>query len=1421
MASLRSINGVFRKSFGSTRELLASPGLIEVQFKSFNDFIQLDYLSQEREDIGLERVFRTVFPIESGNMSLQYCGYEIGVWSCLCGKLTGIEKRYSWVSSNGKESGVGRLSKEDISSGKYSYIKCKSCHVRVTLKEAMSVEEARNSGETYGMPLKIKLQLVSWEDLAGEKVVKDIKEQSVFLSSLPVMLGFHKDPQDRIFLGSEGSFLINGVSRIVVSQVYRAPGVLFSQAKKNPSSGDVFYGCRLIPARGTWVDFEFDSNGVLQVRSDKRKKIIVTTFLQALGLSRDEILPSFYDSINLVVKDNKICIELNESLIGYRFSRLDSFYEFFQGARPGSRITKSMYEAASKKFSSLPLDPDSLVDKIVCSRVMDPSTGEVLVEAGESLSLDKINLLSHLNGQEFKILKKNTGSKKPTLVKALQSDSVCSYDAAVRDFYSKMRSGDAPTFDVMEEFVKELFFSDKMYDLSELGRLRLNRKLGLNVDLKKTVLSIDDIISVVRYLVNLQEDGVGSVDDIDKLSNRCVRLVNELLQAQIYSGFARIEKIAKEKLRSAEVGVSCMPSDFINVRPLSVVLNSFFGTGQLSQFGDQTNPLAEMAHKRRLSALGPGGISRDRASLEVRDVHPSHYGRICPIETPDGHNIGLISSLATYASINDLGFIQTVYYAVNNGVVDRTNIYTLDAFEEEGKLIGQASTEIDKSGKIVQDKIYARKDGDVLFVSSKDIDYMDVSTKQLVSVATALIPFLEHDDANRALMGSNMQRQAVPLIAPKAPYVGTGVEASIARSSSGVIVSPTDGIVDYVDSEKIIISEEKKENQSFEDWISNCTKTFYLRKFNRSSHNTWRHQVPLVSRGDKISKGDVICDGEAVSSGEIALGNNVCVAYMPWRGYNFEDAIVVSNRVVSDDLFSSVHIEEIVVEARDTKLGAEEITRDVPGIGDKDLEILDEDGIVKVGTRVSPGDVLVGKITLKGDVQVSPEEKLLRAIFGDKSREVRDTSAKLPEGISGTIIDVKVFSRGGIRKDERYKSYVAKESKKLDSDFDLKKGVFERLIKSDFLKEVQALGVSLKGSDDLSLDFEGLIKKYDSPKTKDLVKQFFKIYKDKMWVLESLKSEALSKLKRGDSLPSGVIKLVRVFVAVKRPMSVGDKMAGRHGNKGVVAKIVDAADMPHLDDGTPVDVVLNPLGVPGRMNMGQILETLLGMACYNIRKNLIENKANLDSKSLKKYLCQYIGEEKLDSILSMEGVTVENVVEKICQDGFFVSSPVFDGANLEKDLLPLFKSLNMPISGQYKLRDGRTGEEFDQPVTVGFMYMMKLNHMADDKIHARSVGPYSLITQQPLGGKANKGGQRLGEMEVWALFGYGAAFALQEMLTIKSDDVAGRAKTYEAIVRGDEIPEPGLPESFNVLIKELQSLGLSVDLLKTDEGAFL
>ncbi len=1433
MARVQLGKGVLRKSFGRIKEVVSLPDLIEIQSKSFNNFAQLDFLPSERKNIGLEKVLRDTFPVEHNDkISLEYVSYELGNWECACGALKGIENRYNWVCSSCKKTGCSHLNEDKCPScGKNtaSYDVCKKCSARVYVKLDITSDEARYSGKTYSMPLKLKMQLISWDidPKTSKKTVKDIKEQEIFFVDLPIMVDLYEDDNGSYKLGNGGTFIINGVDRVVVSQLHRAPGTVFTLSKKTKDfKGHACHIARVIPARGSWLDFEFDSNDVLYVRIDKKKKILATVFLQALGIEKDSILSMFYDFETIYAKKGEFFSKLSLDLIGQRLAsgalpkKLEGKYKL------GQRLTKALIDKLKKDgVSELLIRKSSVVNKILASDFIDPTSGEILAQQGMSLTQELVDAISEIKSiVAIKVVKSLGYVFQPTLAITFAYDKINSKEEALKEIYAKLRPGDVPSAKIMDEYFHNLFFNSRFYDLTIVGRIRTNRKLGLDIDTEVTHLTKEDIIATIKYLIGLKERGEGTVDDIDHLGNRAVRLVGELLQSQLYSGLAKMERIIKERFRLQDNYGVLMPYDFLNVKPISAVMREFFGTGQLSQFMDQTNPLAEMAHKRRLSALGPGGLTRDRASFEVRDVHSSHYGRICPIETPEGQNIGLISSLSTYAKVNEFGFIETPYRPVKDKIVS-DDVKYLDAHLEGGKIIAQSGVELDKNHKLKAEELLVRKDEIIFRTESINVDYIDASSKQLVSVATALIPFLEHDDANRALMGSNMQRQAVPLVKCQYPLVGTGMEREIGTTQGTALLAQRSGVVEYVSGEKIEIAlldttaNEKR-------WFSRPVDVYKLKKFARSSHSTWIHFTPSVKVGDRIEKGDVIASGAATLDGDLALGSNIVVAFMPWRGYNFEDAIILSKRLVSDDVFTSVHVEEFIVEARDTKLGAEEITCDIPNVGEKDLAALDDDGIVKVGTRVKPGDILVGKVTLKGDVQVSPEEKLLRAIFGEKSREVRDTSLRVPPGVDATVVDVKVFSKSGIRKDKRYKEYVFVQSEKIEDDYNSRLNILKNGIKTKIIKLLKDNSVSSVKIDknkysvtdlaELDMDLVFNIST-DKKEVNKKIKDYSVMLNDQIQVFTAIKTDMFSRLRKGDDLPSGVLKMVKVYVAKKRHVSVGDKMAGRHGNKGVVSQIVNREDMPFMLDGTPVDIILNPLGVPGRMNVGQILETILGFAGKKISAQMSQNLKELTAKNVKAELLKYYPADLIRELEKQGESALEDLAMKTMENGFAFKTPIFDGASYENDIVPELKELGMSDNGSYKLFDGKTGVQFDQPVTVGCIYMMKLNHLADDKLHARSVGPYSLITQQPLGGKAQFGGQRLGEMEVWALYAYGAAYTLQEMLTVKSDDVNGRIKAYESIVRGDDIPVPGIPESFNVLVKELQSLGLQVDLFKASK----
>lgn len=1419
MSNLRS--HIVRKSFGRMRDIVPIPNLIEIQSTSFNDFVQLDMLPEERRMIGLEKALRDVFPIQyEDKLSLEYVSYELGNWACTCGKLTGIYNRYQWECTDCGQVGCSFLSHGSCTSchKKTAFYKvCVDCLSRVTLQLSMSLDECRTSGQTFSLPLRVTMQLVTWASDDGqegiEKHVRDIKEQSVFFVDLPAMADLY-ELNGRIRLGNLGTFLINGIDRVVVSQLHRSPGVVFAQSKKNKDyRGKPYYVARLIPMRGSWMDFEFDNNDFLYVKIDKKKKVLVSTFLQALGYSRNDILKQFYHVDTIVLEKGSFKRVLDETAIGQRIEK-GMLPAVLEDEFLGQRLTGSLLDhLLKKKVFSLFLRDQSLLNRVLAQDLIDSETGEVLLNQGTPLTEMHLEALkSNKEQKEIKLIQSSGYVFQPVIALTLTHDKCFSQDDALRELHIKLWPGDSVSIKEVKERLDSMLFNSRFYDLTKVGRIRMNRKLGLEVSSETFVLTREDIVATIKYLVSLRERGEGELDDIDHLGNRRTRLVGELLLDQMLKGFGRIERIVRERFRIQEAHAALMPQDFLNVKPLGAVVREFFGLGQLSQFMDQTNPLAEIAHKRRLSALGPGGVLKDRATFEVRDVHPSHYGRICPIETPEGQTVGLISSLATYATVNDLGFIETAYRPVVNGQV-KDDVLFFDAFEESSLYIAQSDEIGKKEDTLVrQENVFARHQGNFVTVSADKITHVDLSPKQLVSVSAALIPFLEHDDAVRALMGANMQRQSIPLIKPQVPIVGTGMESEIVKASGSVIAALRGGIVEYVSSEKIVIRTDESEFYTSEDWISNAIDTYYLKKFQRSSYSTWIHHQPCVVVGQKVKSGEILTSGAAIKDGELALGVNLLVAFMPWHGYNFEDAIVLNDRLVHHDFLTSVHIDEYIADARDTKMGPEEITKDIPNVSDLLLANLDEDGIVRVGTRVKAGDILVGKVTLKGDVQYSPEEKLLRAIFGEKSREVRDTSLRVPSGVEGTVVDIKVFARGGVRKSKRYKQDVERHIEKMELDHQHHLTFLYDMVRQ---KAISLLRTKSTEQDLLSLALDELFKqKVKDKATVELLRRLKNSYEVQVRVLANLKEDRINRLKKGDALPSGVIKMVKVYIAMKRHISVGDKIAGRHGNKGVVSVLVPREDMPCMQDGTPVDVVLNPLGIPSRMNVGQILETLLGFAGRKLGEQLQES-LHLGYEKIKKDLGSIYGDQIVNEYETLYGKDgIQEMAKKTVSGGVLFKTPVFESASLESDIQPLLKSLNYPVDGSFMLRDGRTGEYFDQSVTVGTIYIMKLNHMVDDKLHARSVGPYSLVTQQPLGGKAKQGGQRLGEMEVWALEAYGAAYTLQEMLTYKSDDIVGRHKVYQSIVRGETIGEPGVPESFNVLIKELQSLGLQVDLLK-------
>ncbi len=1350
-----------RKSFGRIAEVAAMPNLIEVQKSSYDKFLQADIPEADRGDNGMNGVFQSVFPIKdfAETAELHYVKFNL----------------------------------EDP---KYD------------------VEECQQRGMTYAAPLKVTLRLIVFEvdEDTQAKSVLDIKEQEVYMGEMPLMT-------------NNGTFVVNGTERVIVSQMHRSPGVFFDHDKgKTHSSGKFLFAARIIPYRGSWLDFEFDAKDIVFVRIDRRRKLPVTTLLQGIGLSAEEILNYFYRTVDYKYDNRKKgwrTVFEPERLRGLRVVRDlinakngDVIVEAGEKITP--RRTRKLIEDGVKEL--LVTDED-LVGRYVAIDLIDESTGLVLAEAGEELTEELVVSLRDGGINLIPTLDIDHVTVGAYIRNTLMGDKNSSREQALIDIYRVMRPGEPPTVEAAQNLFNSMFFDSERYDLSSVGRVKLNARLGLDAEDTERVLRIEDIMAVVKTLVELK-NGRGEIDDIDHLGNRRVRSVGELMENQYRIGLLRMERAIRERMSSVEID-SVMPHDLINAKPAAAAVREFFGSSQLSQFMDQTNPLSEITHKRRLSALGPGGLTRERAGFEVRDVHPTHYGRICPIETPEGPNIGLINSLATYARINRYGFIETPYRKVTGGRVGEDVLY-LSAMEEGKYTIAQANAELDKRGRFVADLISCRVGDDFQMTAPENIEYMDVSPKQLVSVAAALIPFLENDDANRALMGSNMQRQAVPLLQAEAPLVGTGMEATVARDSGVSAVARRTGIVDQIDATRIVVRATEESDLSVSG-----VDIYNLLKFQRSNQNTCINQRPLVKVGDEVSAGDIIADGPSTELGELALGRNVLVAFMPWMGYNFEDSILISERIVRDDVFTSIHIEEFEVMARDTKLGPEEITRDIPNVGEEALRNLDEAGIVYIGAEVHPGDILCGKITPKGESPITPEEKLLRAIFGEKASDVRDTSLKLPPGVAGTVVEVRVFSRHGVDKDERALAIERDEIERLAKDRDdemeiLERNTYARL--HQFLMGKTASGgpKAIKADTRITESLLADLSRgqwwqitLSNQKAMDEIEQLNKQFDLARKELEDRFDNKLDKLQRGDELLPGVMKMVKVFVAVKRKLQPGDKMAGRHGNKGVISNIVPIEDMPYLDDGTNVDIVLNPLGVPSRMNVGQILETHLGWASAGLGLQIGElvDQVRRGGKQddLKKHLKVVYGDDQYKNTIA--DLNEDQVLElgDNLRKGVPMATPVFDGAH-EADIVTMLGHAGLEESGQVTLHDGRTGEPFQRKVTVGYIYMLKLHHLVDDKIHARSIGPYSLVTQQPLGGKAQFGGQRFGEMEVWALQAYGAAYTLQEMLTVKSDDVAGRTKVYEAIVRGDDAFEAGIPESFNVLVKEMRSLCLNVEL---------
>jgi DNA-directed RNA polymerase subunit beta len=1355
----------FRRSFGRIKRIIDLPYLIEIQKNSYELFLQKDSSPAQRENIGLQEVFKSVFPIKDFNetASLEFVSYSLG------------EPKYD-------------------------------------------VDECHQRGMTYAAPLKVTVQLVLWDVDAqtGARSIKNVKEQEVYFGEIALMT-------------KNGTFMVNGTERVIVSQLHRSPGVFFEHDKgKTHASGKLLYSARIIPYRGSWVDLEFDPRDIIYVRIDRRRKFHATVLLRALGMTTEDLLNYYYRSDTIVFDGRKPALLFNPAhLMGAKVTsdvRDPKSNDLI--VKEGKKFTRPVLRQMEQaKVKHVPIAWEEILGRIVSHDIVNPQTKEVIVESNHPITQEKLDLIREKGIHQIEVLFIDESTVGPYLRNTLLQDRINSPQDAILEIYRRLRPGDPPTVDSATNFFNNLFFNPDRYDLSKVGRLKLNHRLKLNVPLEQGTLRKEDILEVVRYLMELK-NGNGTVDDIDHLGNRRVRAVGELVENHFRVGLVRMERAIKEKMSLQDIE-TLMPQELINYKPVSAALKEFFGSSQLSQFMDQTNPLSEITHKRRLSALGPGGLTRERAGFEVRDVHPTHYGRVCPIETPEGPNIGLIASLTTYARVNEFGFIETPYREVENGkVTDR--IRYLSALEEEDHVIAQANAPIDARGVFTLDLVSARKGGEFVMARPDEVNFMDVSPNQLVSVAASLIPFLENDDANRALMGSNMQRQAVPLLRTEAPLVGTGMEKVVARDSGVTVVAKRDGLIESVDSTRIVVKADKASGAR-----DTGVDIYNLVKYQRSNQNTCVNQRPIIRIGDQVKAGDVIADGPSTEMGELALGRNVLVALMPWGGYNFEDSILISERVVKEDIYTSIHIEEFECVSRDTKLGPEEITRDIPNVGDEALTDLDDSGIIRIGAEVKPSDILVGKITPKGETQLSPEEKLLRAIFGEKAGEVRDTSLRVPPGVEGTVINVRIFSRKGLGKDERSKAIEDEEIIRLRKDQHdevriLQDGALRRLKKllvgrklANRLSDDSRKLLLVKGQEITEEDLDQLPMSYwseirvDNESVEAELDRIVESTAGQVKLIKEVFEDKIEKLRGGDELPPGVIKMVKVFVAIKRKLQVGDKMAGRHGNKGVISRILPEEDMPYLEDGTPVDVVLNPLGVPSRMNVGQILEAHLGWAArslgHQIDQLMREHRQELDG--LRKRLKEYLNTKEANELIDgAKDADVFKLAEKY-RDGVRLASPVFDGA-AEDEIFSLLRKADLPVSGQVTLYDGRSGEPFDGKVTVGVMYIMKLHHLVDDKIHARSTGPYSLVTQQPLGGKAQFGGQRLGEMEVWALEAYGAAYTLQEMLTVKSDDVVGRTRMYEAIVKGDNLLEPGLPESFNVMVKELQSLGLDVDLVE-------
>ncbi len=1366
---LTASNFRYRRRYGAIPKIIDIPNLIQMQKESYTNFLQARVRPDQRQDIGLQGVFKSVFPISDFNQtaSLEFVQYVLE------------EPKYD-------------------------------------------VTECRARGMTFAAPLKVTVRLVLWElDDDGQRSnIRDVKEQEVYFGEMPLMT-------------RNGTFIINGTERVVVSQLHRSPGVFFDKEGKGAAAAGtkINFNARVIPYRGSWLDFEFDAKDLINVRIDRRRKFPATILLRALGFSEEQIINYFYQAETFYIKGSKITKNVVADVLPGQMAVTD--IKDKQGnviLKAGRRFTRfSIKKMEQAGIDEIVTKPEDIIGRITAQNLVDPETGEILLEVNREVTEDVWNQIQNAKIEEVKLIYINNQTVSSSVRDTLLMDKIDSPEEAMMEIYKKLRPGDPPTIESARTFFKGLFFDSDKYDLAQVGRLKMNHKFKLNVPLDVRTLTEDDIMATMKYLVGLKE-GKGEIDDIDHLGNRRVRSVSELLENQYRVGLVRMERAIKERLSLQELE-TLMPHELINAKPVSAVVKEFFGTSQLSQFMDQTNPLSEITHKRRLSALGPGGLTRDHAGFEVRDVHPTHYGRICPIETPEGPNIGLIASLSSYAQINDFGFIETPYRVVENGVVTEKVVY-LSALEEQEATIGQASVTVDNKGKITEEFVSARRAGEFVLIPPADLNYIDVSPNQIVSVAASLIPFLEHDDANRALMGSNMQRQAVPLVRTDSPVVGTGMEAIVAKDSGVTTVADNPGWIELVDSARIVLRVDTASKEYTPSPHSTGVEIYSLLKYQRSNQNTCINQRPIVKVGQYVQKGEILADGPSTDIGELALGRNVTIAFMSWGGYNYEDSILISERAVRDDLFTSIHIEEFECVARDTKLGMEEITRDIPNVSEEILRNLDESGIIRIGAKVRPGDILVGKVTPKGETQLSPEEKLLRAIFGEKASDVKDTSLRVPPGVVGTVINTRVFQREGVEKDSRARALEDAEVTRIlkDQEDEI------RILRDSGFKTIERLLIGKTANGPVQTRSGQQVLSKGTKITKELltqvdslewariplaeedaemqVRSILENVSNQIEAIKLVAQSKIEKLSKGDELPPGVIKMVKVYVAIKRKIEVGDKMAGRHGNKGVVSRVLPEEDLPYMADGTPVDLVLNPLGVPSRMNVGQLLETHLGGAATGIGKMINKMlEQNLEVEILRKYLQEIYRADSVSEFLkNADREQLLDFAKKITK-GVTLALPVFDGIK-EGEVERMLELANLPRDGQMYLFDGRTGEPFERRVTVGTMYMLKLHHIVEDKIHARSIGPYSIVTQQPLGGKAQFGGQRLGEMEVWAMEAYGASYALQEFLTVKSDDIIGRTRMYESIVKGECKLEPGLPESFNVLTKELRALGLNVELLQ-------